>query len=132
MIGIFQSIIGRMVPETRKKFLNKKAEQLKKEFVELLGDNGVFFYPDFPNTAHKHFEIFHKLVDTSYMMIFNALGLPSSSCVIGVDKNNMPSKLMTELSHIVFYFEFSFFFSWYSGCGCTRTGSSHFRCCQGN
>lgn len=66
------------------------ADKLKLEFQKLLGTNGVFLYPTFPTTAHKHYQIFHKLVDTSYMMVFNTIGLPVTNCMVRLDKYNLP------------------------------------------
>lgn len=66
------------------------AMDLKNEFQQILGTNGVFLYPTFPTTAHRHFEIYHKLVDTSYMMVFNTLGMPVTNCMVRLDKESLP------------------------------------------
>lgn len=89
-IGPMQHIIQNYIPNSRLAFLDEQTELLRKDFTDLLGTNGVFIYPIFPNTAHRHFEIFHKLVDTSYMMVFNTLGLPAASCMVGMDRNKLP------------------------------------------
>lgn len=56
----------------------------------MLGKDGVFLYPTFPTSAHQHYQIYHKLTDTAYMMIFNTLGMPVTNCMVGVNKNKMP------------------------------------------
>lgn len=78
------------LPESRLKKFDEIIKGLKKDFQSLLGDHGVFLYPTFPDTAHDHYRIFHKLIDTSYLVIFNALGLPVTNAMIGMDRNNMP------------------------------------------
>lgn len=90
VIGPMQHIVQNYIPSSRLAFLNEQTELLRKDFLDLLGNDGVFIYPVFPNTAHRHFEIFHKLVDTSYMMVFNTLGLPAASCMVGLDRNKLP------------------------------------------
>ncbi|XP_037027537.1 fatty-acid amide hydrolase 2-A isoform X2 [Bradysia coprophila] len=89
VVGHLQELV-KLFPESRHNQLTKIASKLKQEFQELLGTNGVFIYPTFPDTAHYHYEIYHKLVDTSYMMVFNAIGLPVTNCMVRLDKNNLP------------------------------------------
>lgn len=78
------------LPESRLQKFDEIIKALKNDFQALLGDNGVFLYPTFPSSAHYHYRIFHKLIDTSYMVIFNALGLPVTNAMIGMDRDNMP------------------------------------------
>lgn len=68
VVGHLQELV-KLFPDSRHNQLAKIASKLKQEFQELLGANGVFIYPTFPDTAHYHYEIYHKLVDTSYMMV---------------------------------------------------------------
>lgn len=81
---------ARNLPKARKRMLDNIRLRLKEDVLKLLGDNGVLLYPTFPTSAHKHFEIFYKLFDPSYMMVFNTLGLPVTQVKTGVDKDNMP------------------------------------------
>lgn len=80
----------RCIPDSRQRKLDSVRNSLKNYFKELLGTNGVFLYPTFPTSAHQHYQIYHKLVDTSYMMVFNTLGLPVTNCMIGLDKHKLP------------------------------------------
>lgn len=80
----------KIIPNSRHKHLASIIESLKLEFKELLGSDGVFIYPTFPNTAHQHYQIYHKLLEPMYMAIFNTLGLPVSNCMIGLDRRNLP------------------------------------------
>lgn len=89
IISTFQ-YLSRNIPKSRQRQLEKVRLQLKEEFSKLLGDNGVLLYPTFPSSANKHFEMFYKLVDANYLMIFNTLGLPATQVHTGFDKNNLP------------------------------------------
>ncbi|XP_055541711.1 fatty-acid amide hydrolase 2-B isoform X1 [Wyeomyia smithii] len=90
VIGPMQHIIQNYIPNSRLAFLDEQTELLRKDFIDMLGTDGIFIYPVFPNTAHRHFEIYHKLVDTSYLMVFNTLGLPAASCMVGLDREKLP------------------------------------------
>lgn len=89
IVGHLQALT-QMVPEWRHKKMSAIASDLKREFRDVLGTNGVFLYPTFPTTAHRHFEIYHKLVDTSYMMVFNTLGMPVTNCMVRLDSESLP------------------------------------------
>ena len=75
IISTFQYAASK-VPKSRKSQLQKKRQELKSEFTRFLGDNGVLLYPSFPSSANNHFEIYYKLVDATFLMVFNTLGLP--------------------------------------------------------
>lgn len=64
LFSSLQHITNNYVPKRRHDQLKRVTIKLKQQFLDLLGSNGVFLYPSFPNTAHGHFEIYHKLVDT--------------------------------------------------------------------
>lgn len=57
---------------------------------DLLGTDGVFLYPTFPSLPHYHYEIFHKILNCSYMMIFNSLGFPVTNCTLGLSNEGLP------------------------------------------
>ena len=89
IISLFQSV-SKKIPERRKRQLDNIKVQLKEDILRLLGENGVLLYPTFPTSANNHFEIFYKLLDTTYMMVFNTLGLPVTQVKTGIDENNLP------------------------------------------
>lgn len=89
IISTFQYVM-KNIPKRRRRQLDNIRKQLKEEMLKLLGDNGVLLYPTFPSSANKHFEIYYKLVDTTYLMIFNTLGLPVTQVKTGFDKYNLP------------------------------------------
>lgn len=75
IISTFQ-YVSRNVSASKKRKLDEIRLQLRTDILNLLGDNGILFYPTFPTSANKHFEIFYKLLDPCFMMVFNALGFP--------------------------------------------------------
>ncbi|KAJ6628996.1 Fatty-acid amide hydrolase 2 [Pseudolycoriella hygida] len=68
----------------------EECEELRREFDEMLGDNGVFIYPAYPTIAPYHNEAIFSPINYSYNIIFNVLGLPSTSVPIGLGYHNMP------------------------------------------
>lgn len=89
MVGHLQAILHAL-PDARHRQLAKITERFKQRFIKLLGTDGVFLYPTFPGTAHRHFEIYHKLVEPTYMMVFNTLGLPVTNCMVRLDRLGLP------------------------------------------
>ncbi|KAL0132901.1 hypothetical protein PUN28_000555 [Cardiocondyla obscurior] len=65
--------------------------RLRKQFEELLCDNGVLICPSFTSSAFYPQECLHNICNfISYMTIFNVLGFPVTQCPLGFDKNQMP------------------------------------------
>lgn len=89
LVGPLQQVMH-LLPESRHRKLAAIADNLKHQFADLLGNNGVFLYPTFPTTAHRHYQIYHKLVDTGYMMVFNTIGLPVTNCMVRLDRHKLP------------------------------------------
>uniref|UniRef100_A0A6M2DUW9 Putative amidase n=1 Tax=Xenopsylla cheopis TaxID=163159 RepID=A0A6M2DUW9_XENCH len=82
--------IAKAVPASRIKVLTQMNDALRFEFQNLLGTDGVFLYPTFPSLPHYHYEIFHKILNCSYMMIFNSLGFPVTNCTLGLSNEGLP------------------------------------------
>lgn len=89
LVGPLQQVMH-LLPESRHRKLAHIADHLKNQFHDILGTNGVFLYPTFPTTAHRHYQIYHKLVDTGYMMVFNTIGLPVTNCMVRLDRHKLP------------------------------------------
>lgn len=89
IISTFQ-FAAKNIPKGRKRQLENIRHKLKEEVCALLGDNGVLLYPTFPSSANKHYEMFYKLTDTTFLMVFNTLGLPVTQVHTGFDKDNLP------------------------------------------
>lgn len=90
IISTFQYFTNHILPAKRHRQMTRIKNQLKQEIIHLLGENGVLIYPTFPTAANKHFEIYYKLLDTSYCMVFNTLGLPVTQVHTGFNKHNLP------------------------------------------
>lgn len=68
-----------------------QAINLSKIYLQdILGDNGVVICPTFIDGPHYPYEIYPRVCNVTYMMIFNAIGLPVTQCPIGLNKNGLP------------------------------------------
>ncbi|KAL0275363.1 UNVERIFIED_CONTAM: hypothetical protein PYX00_003227 [Menopon gallinae] len=64
--------------------------QLKSEFQDILGDNGVFIYPTHPTAAPYHIEPLFKPLNVGYTAVFNVLGFPSTHVPMGLNSEGLP------------------------------------------
>ncbi|KAL0275362.1 UNVERIFIED_CONTAM: hypothetical protein PYX00_003226 [Menopon gallinae] len=64
--------------------------QMKKEFEEVLGSNGVLIYPTHPTAAFYHYQSLFRPFDFAYTAIFNILGLPATHCPTGLNSEGLP------------------------------------------
>ncbi|XP_075168100.1 fatty-acid amide hydrolase 2-like isoform X2 [Haematobia irritans] len=67
-----------------------KGEELKKEIISLLGNDGVLFFPTFPVPAVHHHTSALAQWAVDYSLIFNILGLPSTHVPMGLDSQGLP------------------------------------------
>lgn len=70
--------------------MKEKRMQLKEQLRELLGENGVLIFPTFISTAYYPVETVCNISNYTYLMIWNALGLPVTQCPLGFDKDQLP------------------------------------------
>lgn len=69
----------------------KECNELRDEFDEMLGDNGVFIYPVHSTPAPYHNEPIVRGFQSSYTAVFNVLGLPSTTVPLGIgQKERLP------------------------------------------
>ncbi|CAH2239929.1 jg3360 [Pararge aegeria aegeria] len=78
------------LPKSYYKNLLRVFEEIKSDFDEALADDAVLLFPTFPYPAHLHYRIFYKFLDCGYLTIFNALGLPSTACPLGLTEKGLP------------------------------------------
>lgn len=109
LVGPLQQVMH-WLPESRHRKLANIADNLKQQFLDLLGTNGVFLYPTFPTTAHRHYQIYHKLVDTGYMMVFNTIGLPVTNCMVRLDRHKLPIGIQVCILIFYLYLQFKIHF----------------------
>lgn len=87
--GLTNKIVKNL-PKHRKEKAHQIINTISETLLEILGDNGVFIFPSFPDTAHHHHDILRRVFDTSYLAIFNALGFPVTNCPLGLGTDGMP------------------------------------------
>ncbi|XP_032121990.1 fatty-acid amide hydrolase 2 isoform X2 [Sapajus apella] len=89
--------IGLALLEEKFKYNNEKyqkfkavEESLRKELVEMLGDDGVFLYPSHPTVAPKHHVPLTRPFNFAYTGVFSALGFPVTQCPLGLNAKGLP------------------------------------------
>ncbi|XP_055317975.1 fatty-acid amide hydrolase 2 [Sitodiplosis mosellana] len=64
----------------------KERDDLRRDFEEMLGTDGVFIYPTHPTVAPYHNEPIVRPFNFSYTAIINVLGLPATAVPLGLGK----------------------------------------------
>ena len=67
-----------------------KRDNLKRVLEDLMGVNGVILYPTMPRPAMKHYRAILHPFDSTYTIIFNALGFPATTVPIGTSEKGLP------------------------------------------
>ncbi|XP_014294804.1 fatty-acid amide hydrolase 2 [Halyomorpha halys] len=88
--AIMRLVDLKILPPTKKKWAEKERDTLKKEVLELLGDNGVLLFPSCPTEAPYHYASFFRPYNFAYWAIFNVLKLPVTQVPLGLTKNGLP------------------------------------------
>lgn len=60
------------------------------KFQEMLGTNGVFFFPTFGVPACKHYDSLMLFSLVAYAQLFNVLELPSTHVPMGLNEDGLP------------------------------------------
>ena len=84
--------IGEKIPIAQSDIvkLRSMCDQLKEDFQQLLGEDGVFLYPTYPIPAPYHNQPLSMILNFSYTAAFNVLGLPVTSVPMGLSKEGVP------------------------------------------
>lgn len=78
-------------PESKKyKYFMEARDYLEGIFKEMLGDNGVFFFPTHPSAAPYHNQPLIRPMNYMYTAIINSLGLPATTIPLGLNKEGLP------------------------------------------
>ncbi|XP_054715243.1 fatty-acid amide hydrolase 2-like [Uloborus diversus] len=88
-LAILDRYIRNYDPKLAEPFFQMR-EELLAEFNELLGDDGIFLYPTYPDVAPYHMEMFFRPFNVGYCVIFNILGLPVTQCPMGLGSKGLP------------------------------------------
>lgn len=86
---LFYAILETIFPKPNTAISNamlQLRDDLIAEFDRLLGDNGIFILPSYPEAAPKHGTTFLKVSNINYFTMLNILGLPTTHCPIGLDE----------------------------------------------
>jgi fatty acid amide hydrolase 2 len=84
-------LIVESLPNKHNKRFRELAHKFFDEIQILLGDDGVLLFPTFPQSAPYHgWPLIMNTFDYIYCGIINALGLPSTQCPLGLDKQQLP------------------------------------------
>lgn len=59
-------------------------------FKDLLGDDGVFFYPTYCKPAIHHYESLVTLSGVVYAKFFNVMGFPACHVPMGLNSEGLP------------------------------------------
>ncbi|KAJ1957023.1 Fatty-acid amide hydrolase 2 [Linderina pennispora] len=86
MLGFFYALGGKRTRDEVLPFWN----QLREEFHELLGENGVLIFPPHPLTTQPHGTSYFNPSNLSYTSVFNGLGFPVTQVPIGLSKDGLP------------------------------------------
>ncbi|RWS02260.1 fatty-acid amide hydrolase 2-like isoform X1 [Dinothrombium tinctorium] len=76
-----------LLPKTNK---ISEIKELKQQLIDILGDDGIFLYPCFPEISVKHDTILFKFLNISYTTVFNVTSLPVTQCPLGLSKSGVP------------------------------------------
>ncbi|KAJ8971220.1 hypothetical protein NQ314_000822 [Rhamnusium bicolor] len=94
--GLLRKFTG-YLPKTMTENSKNTLNDLKNDFLNLLGSEGVFILPTFPTEAHYHGDIINKLLDHGFLSIFNSLGLPVTNCPVTFTDKGLPVGLQESM-----------------------------------
>ncbi|KAG8196377.1 hypothetical protein JTE90_009593 [Oedothorax gibbosus] len=76
--------------KNKTEFYKQMLNKLAKEFDHLLDEDTVLLMPTLPTSAPYHTEMMAYIPSTCYTSIFNILGLPSTQCPLGINRDGLP------------------------------------------
>ncbi|CAH2070822.1 unnamed protein product, partial [Iphiclides podalirius] len=80
--GLGFALINRtklFIPESRRRYYEKKADLLREEMTRALGADGVVVWPAHVGAAHRHGRVFWRAPGVLYAMPLNVLRLPAAA-----------------------------------------------------
>lgn len=72
------------------KILTEQANELRRKFNELLGEDGILLVPTHPEPAPKHHTTILKVFNVSYTSVTTVLQAPITQCPLGLSKEGLP------------------------------------------
>lgn len=84
------SLIDSILPAEKAEKMKKITSELDAEIEELLGDDGVLFYPSTTYAAPFHFAAFIQVYNFHYWSLLNVLHLPATQVPLGLNSQGLP------------------------------------------
>ncbi|CAL4077129.1 unnamed protein product, partial [Meganyctiphanes norvegica] len=99
-LGIMEELTkdSETVKARNEKLVHKCAE-LRNDFKELLGDDGVLLFPSHPTPAPYHTQPLFRPFNFIYTAIINVLKLPSTQCPLGLGTDGVPLGIQIIANH---------------------------------
>ncbi|XP_014288802.1 fatty-acid amide hydrolase 2 isoform X2 [Halyomorpha halys] len=89
LYGLLKRILD-LTPENVRTLLRQKTTKIHTIVTDLLGNDAVLLYPSFSEEAPLHHRLCSKILDVSYLSIFNVLGMPVTQCPVGMTREGIP------------------------------------------
>lgn len=84
------SLIDSILPAEKAEKMKKITKELDDEVAELLGEDGVLFYPSYTGIAPFHYAVFVQLYNFNYWSLINSLNLPATQVPLGLNSQGLP------------------------------------------
>lgn len=84
------SLIDTILPEEKAEVMRKITKDLDEEIQDLLGDDGVLFYPSTTHPAPFHYAAFIQIYNFHYWSLLNVLNLPATQVPLGLNSQGLP------------------------------------------
>uniref|UniRef100_A0AC34QAI0 Amidase domain-containing protein n=1 Tax=Panagrolaimus sp. JU765 TaxID=591449 RepID=A0AC34QAI0_9BILA len=77
--------------EEKLRFVSSKRDELRREIIELLGEDGLLIFPAWPTVAPFHNQSLFTPFNFAYTGLFNSLRLPVVVCPLGFNSEGVPT-----------------------------------------
>lgn len=84
------SLIDSVLSAEKAEKMRQITKELDEEIAELLGEDGVLFYPSYPYTAPFHYAVFVQVYNFHYWSLLNVLHLPATQAPLGLNSQGLP------------------------------------------
>jgi fatty acid amide hydrolase 2 len=84
------SLIDSLLPAEKADEMKRLTKELSEELENLLGDDGVLFYPSTAYPAPYHYAAFVQIYNFHYWSLFNSLHVPATQIPLGLNSEGLP------------------------------------------
>lgn len=85
------SLIDSLLPAEKADEMKRITRELDSQINELLGDDGVLFYPSTAYPAPFHYAAFVQIYNFHYWSLMNSLHLPATQVPLGLNSSGLPT-----------------------------------------